>query len=298
MNHAPPLTIKGHPLRMKLYDGPLYRADDKERLRRTPNLIKERNIFNSPSKFKKEYELNIGANKIYGTHYHKFFATNQAETNTYLEPIEKGYVMKWIPSEPLYLIDIMNLETRLALETLLGNELLNIAFPIVHNTVYRYSEVQTAQLDAQLLAELCRLHLSIDGYYMKRQSIPANDPVKKQKITSMHSEIGLCSSAFEKLQLKQVRYRVQAQRPQGEAEAKKNQIRNQKKLMRPLAFTVKKPNRNQMKRKASNHTIHKTPTKKVTGRSMLFANNNNSNKNENRKGNRMMLNLSNLENLS
>lgn len=193
------ITVNGTPLQVVIYQSPLYRGDE-------------------------EYSGRQRANRHYGTDYHKFFATQESATVTYIKNKEYAYVKKWTPTEPLRLLDMNNLPTRLALNDLLANqEALHTAFPVYNQTVYRFSADGTAKTaDVPVLREICGLHAdddtSIDGYYIAYQATPAthiNHKYRKailnsqgqivyqntvtKEIRPFHAEVGLCSTAFEKL---------------------------------------------------------------------------------------------------
>lgn len=195
------------------------------------------------------------ANQHYGTMYNKFFATMKNETKPYVKNARIGYIKEWIPSESLFLLDIKDLETRKSLEYLLNDykDWLNTAFPVVKNKVYRYSEEDTAQIDAKLLSALCQIQTpdghKIDGYFMEKQRnvITMNNG---RDIIGFHSEIGLCRSALRKLRLQ----------------------RNTMETLKQGRKPVKAPRRGRSG--SFNNSIHMSPIKKqtMTSRS-LFSNN-------------------------
>lgn len=236
------------------YDAPLYRGD-----KMTSNETR--------------------ANRHYTTRYHKFFTTQESETEQYIKKAPKGYTKEWTVTEPLHLIDIMDRETRRELEHLIEHPaFLDTAFPVRHNKVYRYSEDDTAQIDARLLGELCQIQTDdgtpIDGYYMAKQRLNAANQNRAPGIIGFHSEVGLCSSAFRKLLLTRTTLSSKASNVKNERKTKKHNLQN-------------KPS---------------SPAKVVKGRKLFNNNNNNNNinnakniRNNNTKKNRNYKNLAALE---
>lgn len=200
-SHRYIVRAEGHRLRMITYDAPLYRGD-----KMTSNETQ--------------------ANRHYTTRYDKFFATRENETAKYIQNALKGYTKEWKVTAPLHLIDILDLETRQALEHLVEHPaLLDTAFPIRHNKVYRYSEDDTGQIDAQLLGELCRIRTDdgapIEGYYMAKQQPNAARQSEDPDIIGFHSEVGLCRSAFHKLFLTRTKFSKKAPNQKNERNTKK-----------------------------------------------------------------------------
>jgi hypothetical protein len=130
--------------------------------------------------------------------YH-FFTTVKNEVESYRK-FGTTYTKTWQTTEPLLLIDIMDFDTRKMLEKQINKQQLNVAFPIIDQTVYRVSEDDTVHTDSAILGAICSLRHNdgrpIDGYYMKRQDKPL-----PPSIIPFHSEIGLCQNAFRKLML-------------------------------------------------------------------------------------------------
>ena len=191
---------------MIAYDAPLYRGD-----KMTSNETR--------------------ANRHYNARYHKFFTTQEDETEPYIKKAPKGYTKEWKATEPLHLINIMDRGTRLALAHLIETpSLLDTAFPIRNNKVYRYSEDDTAQIDARLLGELCRIQtdngMPIDGYYMAKQRLNAANQNRAPGIIGFHSEVGLCSSAFRKLLLTRTTLSSKASNVKNERKTKKHNLEN------------------------------------------------------------------------
>jgi hypothetical protein len=179
-----------HTIRVIEYNSPLYRA----------NSIKPLKNFG-----------NVYGNAHYSTVYNKFFTTNRNETKSYANRTIKkngtSYTKSWMPKSPLRLIDILDINTRQSLEHFIGPEenLLDTAFPIVNNKVYRYSVDETAEIDAKLLRAICSIkdadgNRLYDGYYMNKQTYTINSK-NGRRILPFHSEIGLCSSALRKIKL-------------------------------------------------------------------------------------------------
>jgi len=229
--------VNGHKLRLVTYEKSLYRGN---------TMTSNKNT----------------ANQHYGTNYNKFFATIKNETKPYIKNARIGYIKEWTPMEPLYLIDIKDLETRRALDHILSDhkDWLNTAFPIVKNKVFRYSEEDTAQIDAKLLNALCSIETDdgrrIDGYYMDSQRNFATTN-NLRNIVKFHSEIGLCRSALRKLRLQ------------------RNTIETLKQGSKPM----KAPRRGRSG--SFNNSISMSPIKKqaVISRSLFSGNNSNSNNN-------------------
>jgi hypothetical protein len=121
----------------------------------------------------------------------KYFTLTKNETNTY-KKYGTTYTKSWLVTDNINLIDILNYDTRLQLENKFTKPrekmALNSAFPIKHNTVSRNSNVD---IDNIVLNKICEL--GYDGYYMRR--------LNNNGSYVFHSEVGLCSSAFSKLQL-------------------------------------------------------------------------------------------------
>lgn len=133
------------------------------------------------------------------THYARdalhFFTTQKSEVASYTRK-GKTYTKTWATTEPLILLDIMDLKTRRFLETRISKANLDASFPIRNGKVYRNSETETAKTDGQIVFDICMLkdELGADGYYMERQEAGNGFP-------TFHSEIGLCNHAFGKLTL-------------------------------------------------------------------------------------------------
>jgi len=124
----------------------------------------------------------------------KYFTLNKNETKAYTTH-GKLYVKSWMPTSPLNLIDILHLPTRRALAQIIGDESLNIAFPIINNKVSRISEMNTREHDDNVLQAICENRLA-DGYYMRA--------IENNNRYVFHSEVGICPSAFHKLKLSNV----------------------------------------------------------------------------------------------
>jgi hypothetical protein len=120
----------------------------------------------------------------------KYFTLNKSELKTYI-PRGRPYVKNWKTTEEVELVDILDLNTRNALEDIprLKNAL-KIAFPIKNNSVTRVSTEESKNKDDIVLGILCEL--GYDGYYMK-------------SVGGFHSEVGLCPRALSKLKLEKVK---------------------------------------------------------------------------------------------
>jgi hypothetical protein len=127
----------------------------------------------------------------------KYFTQNKKETNTYANYYARqgslAYITTWKPIEDLILIDILHKPTRIALSELIGKKSLDISFPIIGNIVSRISEEDTKNEDYKVLKDICSLNIA-DGYIMNKLENNNGKYV-------FHSEIGLCSNAFSKLEL-------------------------------------------------------------------------------------------------
>lgn len=131
----------------------------------------------------------------------KYFTLDKSELSAYTK-YGKPYMKTWSTLEDLILIDILDLNTRKALEDMFLKEnnknvvkSINIAFPIKNNKVLRVSEEHTAEDDNTVLKAICNLGI-FDGYYMKR--------LMNNNRYIFHSEVGLCPKAYNKLELMSV----------------------------------------------------------------------------------------------
>jgi hypothetical protein len=155
----------------------------------------------------KEYSKIGGiASNIYEDAPIKYFTLNESELSAYTK-YGMPYKKTWEPTEELVLIDILDKPTREKLAELIGTESLNIAFPINGNKVSRVSEEDTRIHDDNVLKAICSLNplidgLGLDGYYMDKiiKRVKNNNGVNVNK-TIFHSEVGLCSKAFNKIKL-------------------------------------------------------------------------------------------------
>ena len=125
----------------------------------------------------------------------KYFTMNKNELKAYTK-YGMPYIKTWRPLEDLVLVDILDVETRVALAEMIGSESLNIAFPLEGNKVSRISEEDTKHHDDAVLRALCGLGL--DGYYMRRLTNNNGNYV-------FHSEVGLCKNKFSKLRVDNIR---------------------------------------------------------------------------------------------
>ena len=126
----------------------------------------------------------------------KYFALSEPEIQTYVEKAHNPYKNHWITKEGqiLNLVDILDLSTRKSLELMpeMSKNALNFSFPVNKNKVLRESDFKP---DNTVLRGICAL--GYDGYFMK------NLTNKGDYI--FHSEIGLCRSAFSKIELKETK---------------------------------------------------------------------------------------------
>lgn len=121
----------------------------------------------------------------------KYFTLKRNNVNAYTKK-DTTYTKNWRVTRTLKLVDILDLNTRKALEEKFKNdtEFVNAiteAFPIYGNTVRRISS--SSEEDNRVLNKICEL--DYDGYYMN---------VEGRRI-GFHSEVGLCNKAFNKLKL-------------------------------------------------------------------------------------------------
>ena len=198
--------------------------------------------------------------------YH-FFTTVKAE----VEPYRKygtTYTKTWRVTEPLVLIDIMDLPTRKLLEQYVDKSKLDIAFPIINNKVYRVSENETDMIDRAVLQALCSLRHNdgrpIDGYYMKRQEGNLPSP-----ITTFHSEVGLCRRAFRKLMHESSEKMVRANRMNRVTKRVRNMNSNNnntntKPTVKGLSFNSPSPTKKSrlFNNNNNNNNRYSTPTKR------------------------------------
>jgi hypothetical protein len=198
---------------------------------------------------------NTTANRHYNQSvpYH-FFTTVKAEVEPYRK-FGTTYTKTWQPNEPLLLLDIMDISTRRLLENTINTNQLNVAFPIINNKVYRVSEEDSDHIDRAVLKAMCSLQHNgrpIDGYFMKKQE--AFPP----RISSFHSEIGLCRRAFGKLMLEASERKIQPNRVVRATKKRNSKNNENNRFLRPSA-----PKMN----------LFETPTKKRR----MFNNNSNNN---------------------
>jgi hypothetical protein len=217
MNSKEKIQIDGHTLRLVRYNGPLFRSDDKTRSTNRAN------------------EYYRGNN---GQEFNKYFTKTEKEAKIY----ERPHLTKWIPSEPLRLVDMFDLETRLSLENLIHPRDLSISFPVSQNknkpqNVYRFSEEDSIVHDNAVLEQICALGHNIDGYYMDEKILPLSNTGIKHPILShqtirsiFHSEIGVCKASLHKLRLENVVKRLVPPRIRNKPKPK---TRNNHKNRRP-----------------------------------------------------------------
>lgn len=124
----------------------------------------------------------------------KYFTINKSELSAYTK-YGKPYMKTWDVIHELNLIDILDISTRKALAKKIGDESLNVSFPIIRNKVSRISEENSKNKDDNVLQRICEL--GYDGYYMKTLKNNNNEYL-------FHSEVGLCPSAFTKLKLQRL----------------------------------------------------------------------------------------------
>lgn len=184
-------------IKTKIYNGSLYRANERS--------------FTPFSKASDNYK---GAPM-------KYFTLNKSELSAYTR-YGKPYIKTWLTTDDLELVDILDLNTRKALEDVRGlrdspvlKDSLNIAFPIISNKVSRISTEETKHHDDIVLKIIC--DLGYDGYYMKR--------IKNNNRYVFHSEVGLCPRAFHKLELQSVKRNAPPETRRNNTNKKKSRSR-------------------------------------------------------------------------
>jgi hypothetical protein len=129
----------------------------------------------------------------------KYFTLNEGELQAYTKH-GKPFKKTWQPTSDLILIDILDIQTRIALAKHVPSDSLDIAFPIEGNKVFRRSNEDTRNHDDTVLSAICQIKDNggrplYDGYYMN--AIHPNN----NNSPSFHSEVGLCAHALSKLRL-------------------------------------------------------------------------------------------------
>jgi hypothetical protein len=259
MNSREIIQIDGYPVRFVQYSGPFFRTDYHKSTRNRAN----------------EYFKVTN-----GESFDKYFTKTEKEAKIYHRP----HLTKWMSSEPLRLVDMFDLETRLSLEHLIHPRDLHISFPMKQNknkppTIYRYSETDEVSHDNAVLEQLCGLGHGIDGYYIEEQVLPPNAIGMKHPIlnkatirSKFHSEIGICKGSLHKLKLEHAANRLAPPPMQRKSKARNN-------------HTIRRSN---TERKKLNKNIfaspqHKKPLKNFLANSnqaaLSFVNNNNNNNN-------------------
>lgn len=119
----------------------------------------------------------------------KYFTLKRNNVSAYTKK-NTTYTKNWSVIQPLKLVDILDLNTRKALEDRFRTNRIFVsaitnAFPINGNIVRRISS--SSEEDNQIINKICSL--GYDGYYMN---------VEGRNI-GFHSEVGLCNKAFNKL---------------------------------------------------------------------------------------------------
>jgi hypothetical protein len=129
----------------------------------------------------------------------KYFTLRKNELSAYTKE-GTSYKKTWKVLSDLKLVDILDPETRKNLEryftTTNEKNALKRAFPVNKNKPSRNSF--SVKVDNIVLDKLC--DLGYDGYYM-------------ETISAFHSEVGLCSKAFDKLQLSEKPEEVKPEEP-------------------------------------------------------------------------------------
>jgi hypothetical protein len=164
------------------YTGPLFRAN--------------KNIYNKKNKTKIIYKANKAksgnlASNNYKNAPTKYFTLKRKNVNAYTKE-GTTYTKNWNVVKVLDLVDILDLNTREAIEEKFKNDTVFVnaitdAFPIIDGIVRRISS--SSEQDNEIIYKICKL--GYDGYYMDVEG----------KNIGFHSEIGICNKAFKKLKL-------------------------------------------------------------------------------------------------
>lgn len=165
----------------------------------------------------------------------KYFALSEPEIQTYVEKAHRQYKKHWITKagETLNLVDILDLSTREALELMpkMNKASLNFSFPVNKGKVSRESDFKP---DDTVLRGLCAL--GYDGYFMRNLTNNKGNYV-------FHSEIGLCRSAFSKIELKETKIN-KSQAPNIPVKKRPTRRNNNNNTRRRPRFTMNNNNNN------------------------------------------------------
>lgn len=151
-------------------------------------------LYRVDSKIVGTSDSNIRLSDIFTEDRPTYFLTNSANSKSYVKHY-KGknsssdvYLRTFVPVEPLHLLDLNDVGTVQWLRDQVNDEersSINTSFQIRTNgSIYRHSEGQTKIADDRSLRVICNLG-QFDGYYVHAPGL--------------HPEVGLCSSAFNKL---------------------------------------------------------------------------------------------------
>jgi hypothetical protein len=218
----------------------------------------------------KEYSRIGGiASNIYEDAPIKYFTLNENELSAYTK-YGMPYKKTWEPTEELVLVDILHKPTRERLAELIGHESLNIAFPINGNNVSRVSEEDTKIHDDNVLKAICSLNtlsdgLSLDGYYMDKitKRVKNNNGINVNK-TIFHSEVGLCSRAFHKLEL------VNSKKSNNAPPVNRKKTRNNNNNININRYNNRNNNRNNRTRNNNRNNINNTVNNPLSLSKRLF----------------------------
>lgn len=150
-----------------------------------------KDLFNNKGKliYRANTNTNILASNNYKNAPLKYFTLNKSELSAYTKE-GTTYKKEWNVINNLNLVDILDLNTRKALEKEFNSpelkNALKYAFPINNNNNKVSRNSFNVKIDNKILNKICEL--GYDGYYMKT-------------IDAFHSEVGLCNKAFSKLKL-------------------------------------------------------------------------------------------------
>ena len=243
------------------FKAPLFRAN-KNIFKKLPNGT-ERKIYNSSSAKK-----NTLASNNYKNAPVKYFTLNRKNVEAYTKE-GTTHIKNWNVTNELNLVDILDLDTRKALENKFKNDIvfvkaINEAFPIIDNKVHRISS--SSEEDNNVLNKICELEY--DGYYMNVEG----------KNIGFHSEVGLCKKAFGKLKLNknsQIKIAPQKTRKRTRAEYEAQISPNRVKPLSPNRLKPVSPFKGSLfGLLGNNENVKNMPNLPVQSRKLIESNNN------------------------
>lgn len=135
----------------------------------------------------------ITASDVYSDRSIKYFTANKGEVERIYAPRGAPFIYTWQSSASLLLLNMTHEQTYLNVLELLAEEnkknAIRTAFKQTSEGIKRFSTQESQMKNDLALQSICEL--GFDGYYTAAQVEPYQ----------FHSEIGLCSFAFPKLQL-------------------------------------------------------------------------------------------------